>query len=66
MSQPNFSFVKTSVNNQPPEQTLLVMTYELGKVIEYFHKGQIYGEEGYYSDANQQKEMSDLISMVRM
>jgi hypothetical protein len=61
-----FSFVKTSANEQPPEQTLLVMTYELGKVIEYHHKAKVYGATAYYSDSNQQKEMSDLISMARM
>lgn len=62
----DFSFVKESANEQPPEQTLLVLTYELGKVIEYNHKARIYGASAYYSDANQQREMSDLISMARM
>jgi len=62
----NFSFVETSANEQTPEETLLVMTYELGKVIEYNHKAGVYGPSGYYSDSNQRKEMSDLISMCRM
>lgn len=62
----NFSFVERSANAQHKEQTLLVMTYELGKVIEYNHKAFIYGETAYYSNANQRKEMADLISMVRM
>ncbi len=61
-----FSFSQNSVNCQSLEQTLLILTYELGKVIEYHHKARVYGEVAYYSDANQQKEMSDLISMARM
>lgn len=61
-----FSFVGNSVNPQTPEQTLLVLTYELGKVIEYNYKARVYGVVGYYCDANQRKEMADLISMARM
>jgi len=61
----DFSFIKNAVGCQTTEQTLLVLTYELGKVIEYNHKARIYGATAYYSDTNQQKEMSDLISMVR-
>lgn len=61
-----FSFVLNSANVQTPEQTLLILTYELGKVIEYNHKAYVYGAASYYSDANQQREMSDLISMGRM
>ncbi len=61
----SFSFAEHSVGHQSPEQTLLILTYELGKLIEYNHKARIYGETAYYSDANQQKEMSDLISMAR-
>ncbi len=60
-----FSFAQHAAGFQSPEQTLLILTYELGKVIEYRHKANCYGEEGYYSDANQRKEMSDLISMAR-
>ena len=62
----DFSFVKNSANTQSKEQTLLVLTYELGKLIEYNHKANIYGATGYYCDANQQKEASDIISMLRM
>lgn len=61
----SFSFSKHAVGYQSPEQTLLILTYEVGKVIEYSHKAIIYGAQGYYSDANQQKEMSDVISMTR-
>lgn len=61
----SFSFAKRAVGYQSVEQTLLIMTYELGKVIEYNHKARIYGATAYYSDANQQKEMSDFISMLR-
>ena len=61
-----FSFVENSATNQTSEQTQLIMTYELGKVIEYHFKARVYGSSEYYSDANQQKEMSDLISMCRM
>ena len=60
-----FSFKKHAVGYQSMEQTLLILTYELGKLIEYNHKANIYGATAYYSDANQQKEMSDLISMAR-
>jgi len=62
----DFSFVVNSVNPQTPAQTQLIMVYELGKVIEYHHKAEVYGSVGYYCDENQQKEMSDLISMCRM
>ena len=60
-----FSFTEHTVGHQSPEQTLLILTYELGKLMEYNIKARIYGASGYYSDANQQKEMSDLISMSR-
>lgn len=62
----SFSFVKNNINNQTSEQTLLVAVYELGKVIEYQHKARVYGADGYYSLENQKKEVSDLISMIRM
>jgi len=61
----SFSFMGNDSVEQTPGETLHVLTYELGKVIEYYHKAKRYGEEGYYCVANQQKEMSDLISMVR-
>ena len=60
-----FSFKEHAVGHQSPEQTLMILTYELGKVIEYNFKARIYGETAYYSNKNQQKEMSDLISMAR-
>ena len=63
----NFSFVQNSANSQTPEQTLLVATYELGKVIEYQHKARVYGPKGvYYCEENQKKEMADHVSMCRM
>lgn len=62
----SFSFVRNSANQLTPGQTLHVMTYELGKVIEYYHKAEVYGAHWYYSEANQKREMSDLISMCRM
>lgn len=61
-----FSFVEESANDLSPETTQAIMTYELGHVIEYHLKARLYGAVGYYSDINQQKEMSDLISMCRM
>ncbi len=61
-----FSFVQNDTGSQTPDETLHVMTYELGKVVEYHHKAKRYGATTYYSDENQQKETSDLISMVRM
>ncbi len=61
----NFSFVENFPGVQTTEETLMVLTYELGKVIEYYHKAKRYGETAYYSEANQKKEMSDLISMAR-
>lgn len=62
-----FSFVENSANFLTPEQTLLVATYELGRLIEYQHKARVYGpQEVYYCEENQKKEASDLISMIRM
>jgi hypothetical protein len=65
----NFSFIKESANDQTPEETLLVCTYELGKVIECQHYEKRYGEDrliqkGYKTFGR--TEMSDLISMLRM
>lgn len=63
----HFSFVSTSANDQTPEQTLLVGTYEWGRLIEYQHKARVYGpQEVYYCEENQKKEMADHISMCRM
>lgn len=60
------SFVGLDVSRQTLDETLHVMTAELGKVIEYYHKAKRYGETCYYSQAMQQKELADLISMCRM
>ena len=60
-----FSFTKESATDQSPEETQAIMSYELGHVIEYHLKAKRYGESVYYSNKNQQKEMSDLISMCR-
>ena len=40
-----FSFLNLSANNQTPDETLLVATYELGKVIECHHYCKRYGKE---------------------
>ena len=58
-----FSFVENSVNDQTPDETLHVMTYNLGGVVECHHKGKRYGEHGLHGFAK--KQMSDLISMAR-
>jgi len=60
----SFSFVENDVYNQTPDETLHVMTYELGALIECHHKAKRYGEQGYVGLAK--KQMSDLISMCRM
>lgn len=65
MSANDFSFKAHAVGPQSIQQTHLIMAYELGRLIEYNHKANIYGASGYYCNANQQKEMSDLISMLR-
>lgn len=61
----SFSFVQHAIGHQSPERTLMILTYELGKLIEYHLKAGIYGPTAYYCDANQQKEASDCISMLR-
>jgi len=61
-----FSFVQNDVCNQTLDETLHILTYELGRVVEYYHKSKRYGEEGFYCIENQKKEVSDLISMCRM
>jgi len=60
-----FSFSKNSVGFQSPEQTLLILLYELGHLAEYRHRENVYGPSAYWSKDNQKKEMSDLISMAR-
>ena len=60
----SFSFVQNNINNQTPDETLHVMTYELGGLIECHHKSKRYGPQGY--DGLAKKQMSDLISMCHM
>ena len=62
----SFSFVQSGVSSQTPEQTLLITVYELGHIVEYYHKACVYGQHGYYCLDNQRREMADLISMCRM
>lgn len=59
-----FSFVQNDVTNQTPDETLHVMTYELGRLAEHHHKGKRYGEQGYLGSAK--KELAGLVSMCRM
>jgi len=59
-----FSFVKNDVCNQTLDETLHILTYELGRLVENHHKAKRYGEQGYLGSA--QKEMAGLISMCRM
>lgn len=61
MSQ--FSFVESDVTNQTPDETLHVMTYNLGGLVEAHHKAKRYGEKGY--NALGKKQMADLISTCR-
>jgi len=58
-----FSFIEENTTNQTPDETLHVMTYELGGLVECHHKGKRYGEKGYVELGK--KEMADLISMCR-
>lgn len=55
--------------NQTADKTLAIVFYELGKVTELSIKEAIYGCEGvsaYYCPANQQKELSDTVTMLRL
>lgn len=64
-----FSFVANSANNQTPDETLLVATYELGKIIECNHYEKRYGAERIESKGfndHGKTEVADLISMIRM
>ena len=60
----SFSFVENDVGNQTSDETLHVMTYNLGGLVEVHHKSKRCGEKGYVGLAK--KQMSDLISMCRM
>lgn len=66
MNTETFSFVQSDVTSQTSGETLHIMTYGLGKVVECYHKAKRYGPIGYYCEGNQKKEMADLISMCRM
>lgn len=59
-----FSFLANSANVQTPSQTLRVLTYEVGKMNELFHKAEVYGVQGYLGD--ERIEASDALSMLRM
>ena len=58
-----FSFVENDVCNQTPDETLHILTYNLGSLIECHHKSKRYGDRGYAKLAK--KQMADLISMCR-
>lgn len=55
-----FSFIEHTVRPQSPEQTLLILTYEIAKVVQCDEAG---GGVGYNGHAL--TEMSDVISMLR-
>ena len=59
-----FSFVQSDVANQTSDETLHVMTYELGSLIAHHHKTKRYGEQGYLG--SDKKELAGLVSMCRM
>ena len=60
----SFSFVEHDACIQTPDETLHIITYNLGGLIECHHKSKRYGPQGYGDLAK--KQMSDLISMCRM
>lgn len=59
-----FSFVEKSANEQTPEETLSVLFYELGRIVQCLHYTQRYGASGYRGYA--EGELSDAVSMCRM
>lgn len=64
-----FSFINESATKQTKEETLLIATYELGKIIQCQHYTKRFGIDkiermGYL--AHGKTEMADLISMLRM
>lgn len=64
-----FSFVRSDVSGMTSDETLHVMTYELGHLIELHHKCKRYGssmEMRQAYRANARKEMADMVSMNRM
>jgi len=60
----NFSFVETSANKQTPEETLMVLVYEVGGVVERWYKAKRYGGVGYVEDMR--AKASGVGSMLRM
>jgi len=59
-----FSFVELSANEQTPIETLHVLFYELGRIVQCLHYTQRYGPKGYKGYA--EGELADAISMCRM
>jgi NTP pyrophosphatase (non-canonical NTP hydrolase) len=60
----SFSFIAESANDQTPDETLMIMTYELGMVVRQHMYAKRYGKEGHFED--QFVELGDVISMARM
>lgn len=60
----SFSFLDTSATPQTLDETLHVLTYELGKVVYCHHYAKRYGPKGYETDMK--AHTANMISMVRM
>lgn len=61
----SFSFSQHAVVPQSLEQTLSILVYEVGHMVEYRHRENCYGLDGYWCMENQRKETADAISMLR-
>ena len=61
-----FSFLANSANKRTPGQTLRVLTYEVGKMNELFHKAEVYSAERNAHLGDMKSETSDANSMLRM
>lgn len=59
----SFSFIEHAAGPQSPEQTLLILAYEIGKILKCEEDIKILGSPGYKSA--QCTEMGDTISMLR-
>ena len=59
-----FSFLETSATPQTLDETLMILTYELGKVIYCYHYAKRYGPKSY--EALMKQNMQNVISMSRM
>jgi hypothetical protein len=59
----SFSFKEHAVGFQSEEQTLLILTYEVSKVVQCAEAATVYGSVGYKAHA--MTEMGDVISMLR-